>query len=308
MKGAVRVITILQLCLALFHVQAVAEDEVTRFEFENYGRVLELFETLGYTPEAWQAGIRGVNRVYLQKVPARWRSSVSKDIEVQLKKRLFLRAMAPLVLRANELIMGERARLRASLEQGRSGAAFDSPWLRETAIKYRVTEGPDQPVDEAGLEELLKRIDIVPPSLALAQAIEESGWGTSRFAQEGNALFGMWAWGENAMKPQQQRSGKGDYGIARWDSPQQSVDGYMLNINRHPAYAAFRTERARIRADGHSPTGSELVGTLTHYSERGQAYVDGLNGLMNYNKLHDVDDAQLTGPVIHLVPVEATAE
>lgn len=268
------------------------------FEYESFEQVAELFEELNYTPEAWAAGIREVSRVYLQSIPPRWRSTVSKEVDTLTKKRIFLRAMAPLVLRANEKILAERERL---LSLG--PANLDDPWLRDLAQKYRVIADADAPVTRETLRELERRVDMVPPSLALAQAIEESGWGTSRFATQGNALFGMWSWGEDAMRPEQQRSGKGDYGIAAWDTPQDSVDGYMLNINRHNAYAELRERRAELRAAGKEPRGVDLVKTLTRYSERGQAYVDGLEGLMDYNKLHDVDDAVLVGQTIHLVPV-----
>lgn len=268
------------------------------FEYESFKEVAALFEELDYTPEAWAAGIREVARVYIQTIPSRWRSRVSKEVDVQTKKRIFLRAMAPLVLHANEKILAERARLLALDE-----AKLDDPWLKELALKYRVIDGPDDPVTPQSLDELERRVDIIPPSLALAQSIEESGWGTSRFAEQGNALFGMWSWSEEAMRPDQQRSGKGDYGIAAWDTPQDSVDGYMLNINRHFAYEDLRDRRAEIRARGESPRGADLVTTLVNYSERGQVYVDGLERMMDYNRLHDVDDAVLVGRVIHLVPV-----
>ena len=292
-------ILIFALC---FSSSTVAQD-VEEFEYETFQEVLVLFEGLGYTPEAWQAGIREVNRVYLQTIPPRWRSTVSQEVEVQMKKRLFLRAMAPLVLRSNELILEDRERLLA-----RDGAQVDDEWLRELAFRYRVIDKLEHPVTTVELAELKKRVDIVPPSLALAQTVEESGWGTSRFAEQGNALFGMWSWGEGNMKPETQRAGKGDYGIAKWDSPLHSVQGYMLNINRHFAYEELREKRAAVRAEGRVPRGEDLVGTLINYSERGQAYVDGLKGLMSYNGLHDVDDAYLVGPVIHLIPIGEGAE
>jgi uncharacterized FlgJ-related protein len=286
-------------------VEAPASDESVEtgtapeiFEYDSFEEVSGLMEELNYTPEAWAAGIRDIPRVYLQKIPPRWRSTVSQEVDTLTKKRIFLRAMAPLVLHANEQILAERERLLA-----REPGDLEDPWLHELAMKYRVIDGPDHPLTPEALAELEKRVDIIPPSLALAQSVEESGWGTSRFAEQGNALFGMWSWGEDAIKPEQQRSGKGDYGIAAWDTPQDSVDGYMLNINRHFAYEDLRERRAELRAQGETLRGADLVETLTSYSERGQAYVDGLQGLMDYNRLHDADDAELVGRVIHLVPV-----
>lgn len=161
----------------------------------------------------------------------------------------------------------------------------------------------------AAYDELLARLDIVPVSLALAQAAEESGWGTSRFAAEGNALFGQWAWGENAIRPQNQREGLGDYGIAAFETPLESVRAYMHNLNTHPAYAELRARRAEMRRDDETLSGWELANTLTRYSERGQDYVDTLHTIMRVNRLADTDSAYLgDGPTIFLVPVGDGAE
>ena len=221
-----------------------------------------------------------------------------------MKKEVFFRILAPLILRSNELIMQDRVRLLSFSKED----AADKTWLSELGMRYRVLESIDEPVGAEQIDELIKRVDIVPPSLAMAQTAEESGWGTSRFADQGNALFGQWAWGENAIKPEQQRSGKGNYGIAAFDSPQGSVNGYMLNINSHRAYAPLRDKRAAMRAKGQEPTGVALASTLLNYSERGQHYVDTLNSIMSYNKLAEIDEARLVGSVILLKPVGADSD
>ena len=287
--------------LPVFINGAVA-DEV--FEFESYQELLTLFEELGYTEDAWDKGLRDVNRVYLSNMPSRWRGKSSKEVQVRLKKELFFRTLAPLILRSNELIMQDRERL-LSLTDSTEG---DVSWLPELALRYRVINTPDTKVGDEQLKELIKRVDIIPPSLAMAQTAEESGWGTSRFADQGNAMFGQWTWGANAIKPEQQRAGKGNYGIAAFDSPQDSVSGYMMNINTHRAYAPLRDKRALIRSKGEAPTGAALAPTLLNYSERGQHYVDTLNSIMSYNKLGEIDDAHLVGSVILLVPVGAGSD
>lgn len=274
------------------------------FEFHSYRDVLELFDRLGYTEAAWDEGLREVNRVYLQNMPSRWRNKHASEVEIKWKKELFLRTLAPLVLRSNELILEERAQMISLIESGKA----DDPVLRALGEKYGVI-GPEDPAMTAGqLDELRKRVDMVPNSLALAQTIEESGWGTSRFADVGNAMFGQWAWGDDAIKPDQQRSGKGDYGIKAFASPQDSVNGYMLNINTHRAYAELRIKRAAVRAAGRTPTGPDLVDTLISYSERGQHYIDTLNSIMRVNKLVEIDKARLVDPVILLVPVGEGAD
>ena len=157
-------------------------------------------------------------------------------------------------------------------------------------------------MDEEKRARLMIQVDIIPPSLALAQAAEESGWGTSRFTAEGNAFFGQWDFSGNGMTPKQQRKELGDYGLARFDSPLASVEGYMKNINTTGAYEKLRLLRANLRKNNKKITGMELAGTLDKYSERGQAYIDGLRDMISYNKLQDVDEAYLSeDKLIHLV-------
>ncbi len=293
--------------LALFFsllagTNTVLADDV--FEFESYKDLLPLFERLDYTEKAWDSGLREVSRVYLSNMPSRWRGKHSKEIQVGLKKELFFRVLAPLILRSNELIMQDRERLIAFS----AGTDTDAGWLAELAVRYRVIDSTDSGIGPAQLSELLNRVDLMPPSLAMAQTAEESGWGTSRFADQGNAMFGQWAWGDKAIKPEQQRAGKGNYGIAAFDSPQESVIGYMMNINTHRAYAPLRDKRAQMRSKGQKPSGMALSPSLLNYSERGQHYVDTLNSIMSYNKLAAIDEAYLVGPVIILTPVGAGSD
>jgi len=278
-----------------------------RFEFTSYTEVGELFEELNYTPEAWQAGIREVPRVYLTTIAPRWRDRVSKDVSVLEKKRIFFRAMAPLVLRSNEFILRDRARasdLRERLDGGGDISPEDRQWLTELAVGYGVFKDGETTLNPAAFDELMVRVDIVPVSLALSQCAEESGWGTSRFAAEGNAMFGQWSWGGKGIKPQQQREGMGDYRIAAFETPLQSVMAYMKNLNTHKAYAGLRARRAELRAKGERIGGFELAKTLDKYSERGAAYVESLHGIMRVNQLDPADDAFLgDGPTIWLIPV-----
>ena len=299
---AVRYSVLVILFSLLSYTNAAAAEEV--FEFESYKDLAVLFEKLGYTEAVWNTGVREVNRVYLSNMPSRWRGKHSKEVEVRVKKEVFFRVLAPLILRSNELIMQDRERLMSFVD----GADEDEDWIAELAVRYRIIDSPESEVGSEQLKELVNRVDIVPPSLALAQTTEESGWGTSRFADQGNAMFGQWAWGDKAIKPEQQRAGKGNYGIAAFDSPQESVSGYMMNINTHRAYAPLRDKRAQMRAKGQSLTGAALAPTLLNYSERGQHYVDTLNSIMSYNKLAEVDEARLVGPVIILKPVGAGSD
>ena len=147
------------------------------------------------------------------------------------------------------------------------------------------------------------RVDVVPPSLSLAQAASESGWGTSRFAAEGNSLFGQWTWGKG-LKPAEQRTSKlGDYRVAAFDSTGQAAFSYALNLNTAPAYRDLRLKRAELRRQNLRMSGTVLADTLAKYSERGQAYVNDLKALIRTNRLDAADDASLRHmAVIHIVP------
>jgi Bax protein len=153
------------------------------------------------------------------------------------------------------------------------------------------------------------RVDAVPVSLALAQAAYESGYATSRFATEGNALFGQWRWG-HGLVPHEQRGDKGDYRIAVFVTPLESAAAYMLNPNTHPSYRRFRMAReAQRHAMGDETaavlTGLALAATLKLYAEEGEVYVETLQGIICDNGLCRLDGAQLSaGPVIKLFPLD----
>lgn len=244
---------------------------------------------MDYTEDNWARGIKVVPRLYLQSIPERWRATTSREVSVRKKKELFFRLLGPLALRANELVLEQRAWIVANRQNP------SDPRMLELLHSYRVKH--------EDIDELLNRVDAVPVSLVLAQAAEESGWGTSRFAAQGNALFGQWTYGEG-MAPRQRRAEKGNYSIAAFDSPLDSVRAYLLNINRHPAYADLRRVRAEARAAGKRAGGYELANTLLKYSERGQHYVESLHTIIRVNELAAADDAYLSpGPPIELVPV-----
>ncbi len=286
-----------------------ADRPVERFEYDSPKQVEELAISLNYTPEAWQAGIREVPRLYITNVPPRWRDKTLVGMTVVDKKRAFFRLLGPLVLHANELIQSDRQQLESAIEALRAGKTLGSEkqsFLRETAIAYKVAEAESDIdiTDPALQDELIRRVDTLPVSLVLAQAAEESGWGTSRFVIEGNALFGMWTWGDEGIRPQQQRAGHGDHKIASYETPMHSVIAYMQNLNTHRSYQTLRARRAELRSSGAKVIGWELAKTLTKYSERGQGYVDSLHALMKANMLMATDDAYLgDGPTILLIPV-----
>lgn len=255
-----------------------------------------VFERFNYTAKTWYAGVREVPRLYLADVPTYWRESYSKRVPVDEKKTLFFRLLAPVALYVNERILEDRLRIQALLENqaaGKSLTADDHKFLADLALRYEVPGAGSGPIDSAEGAELLRRVDLIPVSLELAQGAIESGWGTSRFADVGNSLFGQWSWSVG-IKPEEQRTEThGDHRIAAFESTGWSVWAYSLNLNTHAAYADFRSKRANLREHGQLPHGRDLVDTMSHYSERGTAYVDELRTVIQQNKLDAVDDAKL---------------
>ncbi|QYK12293.1 glucosaminidase domain-containing protein [Shewanella rhizosphaerae] len=258
--------------------------------------LIALFDSLGYNQAGWQAGNREVPRLTFEAVSERWQKT-SSQIPVQLKKMVFFRLMAPLILVANEQILLERQTI--------AQAAPDAPELLALARKYRLLTDESGSLTGEQRQQLLARVDIMPPSLVLAQAAEESGWATSRFTVEGNAFFGQWDFSGKGMTPKAQRKELGNYGLARFDTPLASVEGYLLNLNTNAAYQSLRELRAQLRAENKPITGLELAGTLERYSERGQAYIDGIRHMIRYNGLDQVDEAYLSdGAPLHLISAD----
>ena len=220
-----------------------------------------------------------VPRVLLTGINPRWRK-VAPALPVSHKKEIFYRVLLPLVLHANGMVLDRRARLleaRAALESGESLSPDDLEKLRSGAALLRVADaealaklGPAGDAPMKIIDDLLYRLDVIPAGLALGQAAYESGYGTSRFAVEGNALFGQWTYGGQGMVPEQQRQSLGDHRIAAFDWPFDSVRGYFINLMSHPAYEEFRRLRAAARKAGRPLKSMELADGLIRYSERGQ--------------------------------------
>jgi len=207
------------------------------------------------------------------------------------RKSIFFKTVLPLILKANDDILTDRKRLlRLGEEKIQYGEmlARDKLWLAVLSERYGVKR--------TNMQEIMRRVDVVPPSIALAQAAEESGWGTSRFTLEGNALFGQWTFGNNNLLiPRARDVGKG-HGVRAFSSLLAAVQSYMLNLNTHAAYRKFRKKRQVLRLAG--ITGSSLVGTLTSYSERGEKYVRTIQTIIDSNNLQNLDKAQLDSKII----------
>ncbi|BBG66633.1 Bax protein [Hydrogenimonas sp.] len=264
------------------------------YSVNSYRQTMQILDNLGYTDSSFKAGMIKIPRVLITRISKRWKEQADK-IPVEIKKSIFLRLMASGALIADEEILKERKKLLSILKELSKGpiSRKESAWLRETALKYKVLKDRGDILTREKLHELVRRVDIVPPSIIVAQAAVESGWGTSRFAVEGNALFGQWSFSDNAMKPKEQRAHLGNYGLATFKTPLDSIRSYLLNINTHPAYRSFRYLRSEMRAHGVPLRGEALVHTLEHYSERKKEYIEDLNRIIRTNRLSWLDSAEL---------------
>jgi len=221
--------------------------------------------------------------------PPKWYDEDLPDFSqytvIDERKEAFFDFLFPRIVVANRNVLEMREYLY-ELESKEQLTEADKDWLQSQADRLRVpgeTGSPEQ------FRELEKRLDIIPPSLMLAQAANESAWGTSRFSTKGNNLFGQWCFTEGCgMVPSRRSEGMG-HEVANFDHAYASIRSYIANLNRHEAYAGLREVRAGQRSDNDMPDGLTLAEGLESYSERGLAYVREIQSMINFNQLTEYD-------------------
>ena len=251
----------------------------------NAQTTINLFEDLQYDLKSVRAGEK-VKPIYLTKLP--------KDIKslgnTREKRELFIKILLPLILKENNKITEDRKRLFKILNKN-----FNSPgervWLKRRFKEYKI--------EDKDLSKLKMRMDIIPVSIALAQAANESGWGTSRFALEGNALFGQWTWSKKGISPKKKDKNK-SHKVLQFQVLKASVRAYKNNLNTHNAYKEFREARAKIRENSDVINGLELTKYLKAYASIGEKYVAILDDIIEKNSLTDFDKS-------NLLPTKSTA-
>ena len=237
-----------------------------------------LFNDLGYDLKGVRAGQK-VKPIYLTKLPRDLKAlGNTKD-----KRDLFIRILLPLVLDENNKIIDDRKKLFKILSKN-FNTAGERVWLKRRFKEYKI--------DDQDLSKLKMRMDIIPVSIAIAQAANESGWGTSRFALEGNALFGQWTWSKKGLSPKNQDSNT-THKVLQFQILKASVKAYKNNLNTHNAYKEFREERAKIREKDNVINGLLLVKYLKNYASIGEKYTAILADIIRKNSLTDFDNADL---------------
>ena len=237
-----------------------------------------LFDDLGYDLAGVRAGQK-VKPIYLTKLPKDLKSLGSTN----KKRELFIKIVLPLILDENAKITEDREKLFKILGKN-FNTVGERVWLKRRFKEYKI--------DDKDLSKLKMRMDIIPVSLALAQAANESGWGTSRFALQGNALFGQWTWSKKGIEPADKDANK-THKVLQFQILKASVRAYKNNLNTHNAYKEFREVRAQLRQEGKDIIGLDLVKYIKNYAAIGEKYVEILEGIITKNSLTDFDKANL---------------
>jgi Bax protein len=193
--------------------------------------------------------------------------------DVKQKKAAFFDYIYPLVLAEGKKVMHERS----IVEQGSPTAE-----LKSICEKY---SSSCENIDAAKRAALLERVDVIPPSLVLAQSANESAWGTSRFAKDANNFFGQWCYSVGCGLVPERRDSGATHEVRKFASVQESVGAYMFNLNTGKAYSSLRKLRSAARSEGKMPNGHELAAGLIKYSQRREEYVKEIRSMISYNKL-----------------------
>ena len=233
---------------------------------------------MGYDLTGVRAGQK-VKPIYLTKLP--------KDLktlgDTKKKRELFIKIVLPLILAENKQITEDRKKLFKILGKN-FNTAGERVWLNRRFKQYKI--------EDHDVAKLKMRMDIIPVSIALAQAANESGWGTSRFALEGNALFGQWTWSKKGITPKNKDPNQ-SHKILQFQILKASVKAYKNNLNTHNAYQEFREARAQLRQEDKQIIGLYLTKYLKRYSAIGEKYVAILEDIIEKNSLTDFDKANL---------------
>ena len=207
-----------------------------------------------------------------------------KSIESSAKrKNLFIKIILPLVLEENNRIIIDRKKLFSILNKNKN-SKDEIKWLNQKFKQYGVLN--------KDLATLKVRMDIIPVSLAIAQAAKETGWGTSRFAIEGNALFGQWTWSGEGIKPAGADT-NATYKVMKFNVLKASVRAYQRNLNTHSSYKKFRFVRAQLRDDNKKLDSLKLAEYLDNYAQTGTEYIKVLKQIIQQNQLKDFDEVKL---------------
>jgi Bax protein len=244
--------------------------------------VLNLFKDVDYDLSQVR-NKKLVKPIYFTQFP----KDLDELTNTRLKKETFIKIVLPLIVAENERILADRAKLKLVVVK-KFTTDLEKQWLRQKLLEYKVKKG--------NMEELMTRMDIIPNSIALAQAAKESGWGTSRFALEGNAIFGQWTWSGQGIEPLD-RASNTNHKILKFPILRASVKAYQNNLNTHKSYSNFRDKRLTMRKKNKKISGLELTETLKNYAQTGSEYTKILIQIIKQNRLTDFETVRLVNSI-----------
>ena len=263
--------------------------EVREFVLPNLNlkteTVLSLFDDVQYDLKKVRYE-KTVRPIYFTQFP----KDLDEILDTKLKKDTFIKIVLPLVVAENQKILNDRIKYKKiTRKKDAARNKKEKLWLDTKLKEYKVKN--------KDITELNKRMDIIPISIALAQAAKESGWGTSRFALEGNAIFGQWTWTGTGIAPLD-RSKEQNHRILRFPILRASVKAYKNNLNTHKGYKSFREKRFSLRSKNKLISGPKLIHTLDNYAETGKEYTKTLAKIIDQNSLTDFENVKLANTVV----------
>jgi Bax protein len=268
-------------------INSTEDPEKIAVTLGSHQELVELYESFDY---GWETVEKGIPPLVLNALPP----NLNQLSNLKEKKQVFFLAVLPVALLANQEIQLQRETLLQLFTKKDRGATLshDEVDVIKSALQYYKLSG--NPVNDPKIRrELLKRVDIIPPALTLAQAASESAYGTSRFSRLANNLFGEWTFTPGTgIVPRKRPEGK-TYEVRRFKSVSASVSSYIKNLNTHRAYKELREKRAFLRSEGLPLKSTTLADGLLHYSIRGKEYVKSIKRIIRQNRLSRLSQAKL---------------
>jgi len=239
----------------------------------NTQTVLNLFKDLEYDLDDVR-NEKIVKPIYFTRLP----KDLHEMKSVTRKKETFLKILLPLVVAENARIKKDKKYLLKILKENQNKK--NTNWINKKYKEYKISN--------KNINELMERMDVIPASIALAQGAKESGWGTSRFALEGNAIFGQWTWNGVGIEPLEKVDGQ-KHKILKFPILRASVKAYITNLNTHSGYKNFRKKRLELRENNKNLSGLDLIHELSNYAQTGKEYTKILEKIIKQNNLDEFE-------------------
>lgn len=252
----------------------------------SYVQIQQLFDQFDYQ---WSTLDQGVPDITVQNFPA----DMGTIHNVKQKKAIFFLSLLPMVLTENAKVAHQRQTLNQLFSQYKAASRLspqEQQWLNSLMKEYRFKKNPL--INEQNRNQLLSRVDTIPVALVLAQAANESAYGTSRFAQQANNIFGEWTFiPGTGIVPKGRPEGE-TYEVRKFASLSESIRSYINNLNTHSAYYDLRLTRENMRQSQQPVRALALAEGLLNYSTRRNAYVSEIQTMIRYNQLSQLAKVQ----------------